>query len=127
MSDLNFLKDLLKINQDSFSMNEEEKKKMLDFNKGLRDGFLSKFDGDQKKIMEETWNDKTLDEVIEGIGNQDDVDLMGMMDKIIEKFSEEDIFTHNNVSIDPTNLFNKYHELKAKYKKHKESEDINNF
>lgn len=127
MSDLNFLKDLLKINQESFSMDEDDKKKMMDFNKGLRDGFLSKFDGEQKKIMQEMWNDKTLPEIIESLGKQDNVDLMGMTDKIIEKFAEEDVFTHNDVSIDPVNLFNKYHELKAKYKKHKESEDINNF
>lgn len=127
MSDLNFLKDLLKINQDNFAMSSKDRKKMEDFQKGLKEGFLSKFKPEEQEVMKELWKEKNLSKLIDGLDENKDVDLIGMTEAIIDKFSEEDVFTHNDVSIDPADLFNKYQQLKAKHKKYEESEDINNF
>ena len=127
MSHKQFLKDLLRINSDVMTGNPEDKQKFSDFQKGIMDGFLSQFKEDDQKAMKAMWNEKSLIEILDGIDESMEGDVVSMIDQILEKFSDHTPLQHQNITIDPIDLFNRYHTLKVKHQKFQESEDINNF
>jgi len=126
MSDLSFLKDLLKANSKNFSGEKKESQQFADFENGFIDGFCSKLPDEYQDFFKKNWSAENFSKIIDDLGNSDQ-DVVGMIDKIIDKFSEQGDFSFQGLNINAIDLFNDYHRLKAQHQKYQESEDINNF
>lgn len=127
MSNIDFLKQLLKANSKNVSGNSDLKKKFSDLEKGIMDSFLKNLPEETQKEAKELLANNSLPDIIEAFDKESEGKTLEMVETLIDKMSEKEVLTSEHFSLDPVDLHNKYHELKAKYNKYQESEDINNF
>lgn len=124
-----FIKSLLSIN-DNLNAPKKDQKKINEFQSGIVKGFfetLPKEMRDQIKTKQKNFSNKELMKIYESIPEEIKPQVLEFIDFIVDNFSNSEPFHHNEYTLNPADLFNKYHEMKLKHKKYKESEDINNF
>ena len=127
MNKVNFLKELLKANTTNLSGDSDLKKKFSDLEKGIMDSFLKNLPEETQKEAKQLMENNSLSDIIEAFDKESDGKTLEIVEGVLDKLSNEDTLMSEHFSLDPVDLHNKYHELKAKYNKYQESEDINNF
>lgn len=127
MNKVNFLKELLKANTTNLSGDTDLKKKFSDLEKGIMDSFLKNLPEETKKEAKQLIENNSLSDIIEAFDKESDGKTLEIVEGVLDKLSDEDALISEHFSLDPVDLHNKYHELKAKYNKYQDSEDINNF
>lgn len=127
MSKINFLKELLKANSNNVSGDPDLKKKFTDLEKGIMDSFLKNLPEETQREAKQLLKNNSLIEIIQAFDKESDGKTLEIVEGVLDKMSDQDVLVSEHFNLDPVDLHNKYHELKVKYNKYQESEDINNF
>ena len=98
-----------------------------EFSNAIFKGLCEGLPEEDRKAIESIRSEKSIEQCIDEILEVPDADLISMMDSFLGAVSKAGTVTYQGIDIDFPELQKQYQEMKKKFQKYEESEDINNF
>lgn len=127
MDQKKFFKDILSINRHTKNANPNMGTQISEFTNSIFKGLCEGLPEEDKKAIENIRSEQSMEECIDEVLKLPEADLVLFMDYFLGAISQAGTIKHQGVDIDLSELKDQYQDMKKKFKKYTDSEDINNF
>lgn len=131
MSNKHFIRELLSLSQKFNQNSSEQQQQSNEFQSNIMQGFMENLPTEVRDKIKKSSNHNVQPQDFIHIFNKMEKEqqdaFVQFFESLLDQLSNQNPMNHKGYTFDPTDIYNKYHKLKAQFTKYQESEDINNF